>query len=174
MTSSLRISVPVVLGLLLSSTGLRAQWAATSLSSEMSGVIPTPVALTWLPGSQRQTDVPHRSPAAAWALSFLIPVGVGNFYAGNPVLGTVHVVVGGASAALLYANLGCFGDPCDSETGALIGFVGFTANWIVGQITSVASANAFNRRAVATSGEAARVDPVLGAEGVGFRVTLKF
>ncbi len=88
-------------------------------------------------------------PAAAGALSLLIPIGTGSFYAGYPGHGVRHLAI--TAASLLaggIANHRLSRD--DGEVGSALVLTGaaaaFLINWVWGTVTAVGDAREFNRR----------------------------
>ena len=102
------------------------------------------------------TPAGEKSPAAAGALSLLIP-GAGSYYAGNGLHGTIHLLTAVASLALLvgeaasclplivYGSLSAESDKCNETAGNVTAGV-YLVNWGWSIVTAVRDARSHNAK----------------------------
>ena len=119
-----------------------------------------------------QAGTSTRSPVLAAGLSLVLPLvgvnGIGSYYAGNSGHGTRHLLIGFASAGVIFAGLasclaggprGLFAPDCSGAATAsiTIGVLAYLGNWVWSTVTAGLDAGAYNRRQSET--RAARFEP---------------
>ena len=111
-----------------------------------------------------QAGTSTRSPVLAAGLSLVLPLvgvnGIGSYYAGNSGHGTRHLLIGFASAGVIFAGLAsCLAGGCSGAKNAsiTIGILAYLGNWWWSTVTAGLDAGAYNRRQSET--RAARFEP---------------